>query len=374
MFFYIGDKTPFNNLKQVDELLFIDEGWDTASINDIKVWYKGYSTECTISDNLEKIYNGYKPAGKWCMITQLNQEYDIFHGPLRGFPIYKSGDQRASFWLEGFEIEVYEHDYTNLVGELTLNEAVDQITDILQNNVINFYRYNKIPRINVLYSAGLDTLTSWVVLDSITKDYTLEIKPGPLNLIGKREYESDLFPFLNSHWGYRISNYYKNKNWYLTGFYGERIHFREVDNSHVVANHLGTTVKDSLTEDDYLYWFMQRPECELNPYPTLKTEHEVKMWCYGKIFYDYQMWHLDNNFHFSPMCDINISKVMLKLSISDIATNQKNGTIQQKIVEKLNPDMLSILAPYKNSKNVWENYAKNFPNLKHRFKDNLMRP
>lgn len=371
MFFYIGNKSPFSSLNQVHERLWIDDGWYPAQIHNRKIWYKGYSTECRLKDNISNILDGYKPAGKWIVITD---KYEIYHPVLRGFPVYEHEDSLTTFWLPDYTMKLYDNEQPVNNSPIIFDDAASGITDCLLENIENFFRYNELSeRINMIFSAGLDTLTVWTALNHVTKDYNLFINPKIYKNVGTIDYETDLFPFLKSHFGYEVNNFYKKLNWHITGFYGERTLLREVDTAHIVANHLGVKVIDVLTENDYLYHFMRRPSSLINNHPTYKSELMVKKACYNKIFYDNQMWHLDNNFTFSPLQDIRMSKIVYRMSINDIVENQKNGTIQRKIIEKLNPDMLSILARYKNYGDMWKGFNNNFSKLEHNFRNNLVK-
>ena len=64
MFFFIGDNLPLTSLEKVENRLYLDKGWSNTD----GIWYKGYSTDCKLADNLDNILQGYQPAGKWCVI------------------------------------------------------------------------------------------------------------------------------------------------------------------------------------------------------------------------------------------------------------------------------------------------------------------
>lgn len=63
------------------------------------------------------------------------------------------------------------HKFTNL----SLEEASKYINEILEENIKNFLNYNKIEKLNVLFSAGIDTLTVWSIVDNLGLDYNLHI-------------------------------------------------------------------------------------------------------------------------------------------------------------------------------------------------------
>lgn len=370
MFFYIGNSSPIQALNKVTDSLYLDDGWTLTD----NIWYKGYSTDCKLSEKLHDIIKGYQPAGKWCVI----HENKVYHPVLRGFPLYITADNDGltNIKFEGSSTCLYDVPPTPTdYDTLTLDEASVIIGDLLLENTINFYKYNDIQEMNVLYSAGLDTLTSWAVLDSYTKNYILTAHVPTVNdnsfekWMGRvREYESDLIDKVSTdYWGYGVSSFYKDTNWYLTGYYAETIQFRDGEAINALANYKGKRIDKLANKKDYLYWFLKRPNV-VSKYKDSMTvyqdEKELKDFLYGTIYYDHQMWHLDNNLTFSPFFDIRIPNTMMRLSIEDITKNCTTGIIQRKIVERFNPQFLSLLSDYKNEKDVWGNFKKNWANIK----------
>jgi hypothetical protein len=368
MFFFIGDTPPLDSLQKVDARLYLDKGWS----NQGPIWYKGYSTECKLSDSLQSILQGYQPAGKWCVIH--NEK--VHHPKLRGFPFYKSNNNQTNLNIDGYGSISCTLEAKLSNESLSLDEASIIIGDILLENTKNFFKYNDIKEMNVLYSGGLDTLTSWAVLDNVTKNYILDIyvpkeADKDLSLHHKRgrirEYTSDLIEKVsNDNWGYDISSVYKNNNWYLTGYYAEMIQFRDAEAIHALANYKNKYIDELAKPHEYLYWFLKRPI--LDKYKktmlTFTDDGDLKKYLYNTIFVDYQMWHLDNNMTFNPFFDIRITDTMMKLSIDDITINAMNGTIQKNIVKRFNSQLLSILSNYKNEKSVFSNFRKNFGSIK----------
>jgi hypothetical protein len=383
MFFYIGDNCPINSMKQVQPRLFLDEGWSHLD----GIWYKGYSTDCKLSESLFDILNGYQPAGKWCAI--FNDK--VYHPVLRGFPIVESGDNKTNLKLEGFQLNIYEIVPFEEDSELSLDEVSDRIGDILIENTSNFFKYNNITDITVVFSAGLDTLTAWTLVDQVTKDYTLSIHvpdsqqhaisiPGSeqdkldiylssderiKRFLGtEREYESDLTRHADqNYWGYQHACMYKENNWNATGYYAEVYTYRDGEAINAIANYQGKRIDKLASEDEYLYWFLKRPnivERYKDSMMQFKNEEELKKFLWGTVWFDHQMWHLDNNMFFSPFADLRIIKMVSRLSVKDITHCCVTGQIQKNIVKRFRPDLLPLLSDYKNAKDIWGNFRANF--------------
>lgn len=364
MFFYIGQDCSIKSVDKVADNLFLDKGWKCQNINNINYWYKGYSTECVLEDRISYIIDDYKPNGKWAVISESG---DLYYPILRGFPVYKNKHgTKTNIPLPNLDVDNYNTFKMTKVTNLSLEEASKHINEILTENIKNFLNYNKIEKLNVLFSAGIDTLTVWSIVDNLGLDYNLHITtPKSKNLFGvKQEYESDLIDLCRQKfWGYKMTSCYVKENWYITGFYSERVQLREVSQGHVIANYMNKKLCEISNKSDYLYYFLQRPNSKVNNYPKYDNEQDVLDWCNESVFYDHQMWHIDNNYHFSPFNDLRITEVMNQLSLTDIVSNALNATIQKNIINYNRPDFLQLLSDYKNEGPVWANYRKNFSKI-----------
>jgi hypothetical protein len=365
MFFYIGKESPITSLTQVQENLFLDQGWNESN----GIWYKGYSTECRLKDSLTDIIDGYQPAGKWCVIFD-NQ---IYYPKLRGFPVYANGDQKTNLKLVGYEPEFYKVvQMPKMEPALSLDEASILIGDILVENTKNLYKYNDVSDMTSLFSAGLDTLTAWVVLDQVTQNYNFSLyTPTIDDLVDlrsfngtRRNYSSDLLDKVDDdYWGYFHANFYEELNWNITGYYAEVYTYRDGVAINAIANHHGKRIDELADETDYLYWFLKRPNI-VEQYKDSKmkfeNDHELKKFLWETIWYDHQMWHLDNNINFSPFADLRIPAVMNRMSVKDITYNSISGQLQRNIINRFRPDLMCLLSDYKNSQDIWKNFRENF--------------
>lgn len=365
MFFYIGSNCPIKSVIKVAENLFLDQGWSNQTHNNIKFWFKGYSTDCVLKENILQISKGYKPNGKYVVISE---DGTLYHSTLRPFPVYTSKDKqvKTNIPLPNLVSEIYSTNKIVKKTVLSLEEASQQINDILVENIKNFFTNNQIEKLNVLFSAGIDTLTVWSIIDNLGYDYNLHINTPKPNDIFRviEEYESDLINICRQNfWGYKMTSCFKKENWYVTGFYSERVQLREVSQGHTIANYLGKKLNEVPNTKDYLYYFLQRPSAKINNEPTFLSEQEVLDWCNDSVYYDHQMWHIDNNYHFSPFNDIRITEIINQLSLKDIISNSLNALIQKNIIQYHRPDFMCLLSKYKNEGNIWNNYRKNFSKI-----------
>jgi hypothetical protein len=363
MFFYIGDYCPITALTQVEFKLFLDQGWNQKS----GIWYKGYSTECVLEDSIYDIVNGYQPAGKYCVICN----GEVYHSVLRGFPLYSLGSNKTNIQLSGYDPAIYPSIPPQTESVLSLQEVSTLIGDILVENTENFYRFNDPVNMTALFSAGLDTLTAWAVIDQVTKNYTISIHLPNfkdrtfLEAMGaSRDYTSDLMDTVTKdYWGYHHACFYQKENWNITGYYAEVYTYRDGEAINAIANYHGKRIDELATETDYLYWFLKRPnivEKYKDSMLEFSDDGDLKKFLWSTIWYDHQMWHLDNNLMFSPFADIRIPELVNRMSVEDITRNCVTGQIQRNIVERFRPDLLSLLSDYKNEKDIWKNFRANF--------------
>lgn len=368
MFFYVGDDCPLK-LNQVEPQLFLDDGWNHKD----NIWYKGYSTECVLADNLLAIIDGWQPAGKYCVIYNKV----IYHPILRGFPLYSNDTSVTNLKLAGYYPVVYEtRSPPTDQSSLSIDEASVLIGDILVENTRNFYQFNDVDDMTVLFSAGLDTLTAWAVIDQVTKNYTLSYHvPNKndktlLDLLGtKRDYTSELIDHVSKeYWGYHHACFYREQNWNITGYYAEVYTYRDGAAINAIANYYGKRIDQFAKESDYLYKFLKRTtviDTFKNSHMVFGDETELKNFLWSTIWYDHQMWHLDNNLMFSPFADIRIPSIVHRLSVEDIGSNSVSGQIQRNIVDRFRPDIACLLSDYKNEGPVWDNFNLHFETVIH---------
>lgn len=359
MNFFIGDHTELTGFTQVAPRLFLDDGWENVD----NIWYKGYSTDCTLSQRLDDIVSGYQPAGKWCVI----QDGKIFHPVLRGFPVYAFEGNLTTLKLPNYNTVVYEATAVTEETELSVEEVSHLIGDILVENVENFYRYNNPKNMDLYFSCGLDTLTCWAIQDQVATDYNLILHLSSAKKFIP-EYNNDIIKSLTkTWWGHRQVTYKKSPTWTHTGFYAEAYTYRDIGAATGYMKFLGKeSLSDLVTEDDYYYGFIDRPRLveiynQYKDHVDASTPKKLKEHLWSTIWYDHQIWHLDNSMFFCPFADLRIPKLALRLPIDDLIRISVNGDIQRNIINRFAPEKLSLLSDHKNdSRNVWVNFKKNF--------------
>jgi hypothetical protein len=151
----------------------------------------------------------------------------------------------------------------------------------------------------------------------------------------------------------------------IVGFWGDEIMLRNPDHIDILAKTKGTTAKELVKPDDYMYKYLMKSNYELSSQYSRSSEavaHSIiKMW----LSSDFQMWHLDEHIHYSPYFDIRIYKVMRKLSVDDIIRHGLTACIQRKIIDLVNPKFNLLLSDQKNTEFNFVNYSKNKHEIPH---------
>jgi hypothetical protein len=363
MFFYIGKECEL--LQQADGCLFVDAGW----INCDNCWLKGYSTECDISKNIQAIIDGYQPRGIWALIHKSEGQYVVKHSELRGFPLFRNKDNDTTNIpnLNGFELVYCNVGWSIDHSELSLEEVVNRVTEILVENVEGVMKYNSVDTMTVLATGGLDSTVAWATIESVASYELVRCSPSD----STREYSSPLIQYMNTnHWSYGIINLYDKINWNLTGFAAEAMTIRRPDMFNTICRFNGTTVDSSVTSNDYMYYFMQRPSWKKIFEEQTQVYTNLREKLLSQIDVDYYMWHIDYNFHVSPFYDKRIAETCVRLRMEDLIENCKNGIVEKLVLQKIRPDFLSLISRYKNYGRVMKNFDENFATLQLKGFDN----
>jgi hypothetical protein len=341
MFYYIGNQC--NLLEQVDTGLFLDKGWSQHN----SAWYKGYSTECNLSENIDNILNGYKPKGIWCVIS----DNRVYQPNLCSFP---------------------DNGFTNLhevarVGDfLELNNSinsmdivVDNVTTMLVESCQGYARYNS-DILNIWCTGGLDSVLLLAICEKANVPYNLYAHKSSFS--SHVEYESNLTKHVKREFpNYSFLSLFVNKTVLATGYGGDNYFCRHPVQINMLANSLGSTALEIVKPYHYSYPYLHKHKFQdiVNPYTTeeelkKKLLHQIQIW--------HSVWHIDNTITFTPYHDVDLFKMVLTLPLHELIDASLDGTIQKKAIEKCNPELLSLVDEQKNTalggKNLFNNLER----------------
>jgi hypothetical protein len=344
MFFYIGNEC--NLLEQVDIGLFLDKGWSQHN----SVWYKGYSTECKLSENIDNILSGYKPKGIWCVISSVEGIYKVYHPELCNFP------------SNGF---TNLYDNTASGNRLELNQYINSM-DVVVDNVVSMlvdtcqgYVNNNIDTLNIWCTGGLDSVLLLAICEKANIPYNLYAHKSSYS--SHVEYDTNLTKHVKHEFpNYSFISLFADKTVLATGYGGDNYFCRHPVQINLLANSLGKTVVDVAKTHHYVYPYLRKQS--LQNITTSLSEEEVKQRLLYQIQIWYSVWHIDNTITFTPYQDIDLFKMILTLPIHELIEASLDGTIQKKAIEKCNPELLSLVDGQKNTilggKNLFNNLER----------------
>jgi hypothetical protein len=327
------------------------------------------------------IYYGARPSGIWTVIEQHSDGHVLLSPTYRPYPLYTKDKVSTNLPLDDFELQ-----QTSIVVEeispdkITLDQAAEQILAILKENIQNILDNNKLGKPKLMFSGGADSLSLWAILDSMTQDYVLHANDPDFEALSKvdaqtafkmfnqieRTYTNPFIELISKkYWGYELTGINDTPTAHIVGFWGDEVMLRNPDHVDMLAKHKGTTAKDLVKPEDYMYKYLMKSNYELSSQYSQSSEavtHQIiKMW----LSHDFQMWHLDEHVHYSPYFDIRIYSIMRKLSVDDILQHGITACIQRKIIALVNPKFNLLLSDQKNTEFNFVNYSKNKHEIPH---------
>jgi len=333
MFFYIGNECKL--LEQVDAGLFLDKGWTKVN----SVWYKGYSTECNLSENIDNILNGYKPKGIWCVISSVDAIHKVYHPKLCNFP------------SDGFT-NLYNnnvvHNYLTFNNTVnSLDTVFDNIVSMLVDTIHGYTKYNS-DTLNIWCTGGLDSVLLVAICEKAnvpynlyvdhTHSYTCNIRETNLIKHVKREFSN-----------YSFMSMFNERTTLATGYSGDSFFCRHPKQINLLANVLNLTAHDVVKPNQYVYTYLKRSMFSNMNNVLGITEEEAKTRILHGISEWWSVWHVDNTITFTPFHDEDLIRMVLTLPLQVLIDASSDGTIQKKAIEKCNPDFLLLVDNQKNT-------------------------
>jgi hypothetical protein len=327
----------------VHDNLFLDKGWRQDKVNDKLVWYKGYSTDCRLSDNLNSIIEGYQPRGIWCVITYHNQKYDVYHALLRGFPINQTRTTNLFGNEKNPEIDVPE-----ISEPKTFDEVVDGVISILSKNCLDFVKYNDEP-LNIWCTGGRDSMLLLAICEREKIPYNFYTHDKPKNRKIHKECDIKLSEHISTQYpNYAPVSIFSEPTVLLTGHQGDNFMCRLSSTIKLLANSIGKTPRDLIKPNQYSGFHMSTSVFSHLSESITKVndvKHEIMM----EIIGGHNVWHIDNTITFTPFYDVELPKLILSLDVETLIDAGLNGSIQLRAIEKCCPEIKILLQPQKNT-------------------------
>lgn len=352
-----------------------DNGWTIKTINGKNVLYKGYCDTEILDNIIEKILYFPTPIydGNFCCFV-INEDFiQIKTDTHRNFPLYYNEKEITN--VKNLKNQIYTNElviidsyfdfkinkYKNFekvdTSTLSEQEIIEKIDNILEKKIKFVLSNTRMPK-KIFLSGGLDSLLV----------YSYAVKYTEIEIIKGEHFEFDYFwlknhGYLSRNWSYKQMCHYKEPTFLLVGTPGDEFMLRGPETVNMYCQVNNINVLDLLTKKDFencyhKMYFLQEKNIKIFSKKIFKLQKN-KQYCYNYIcnwlMNDFQHFHLGNTITFTPLRDIKILQLMLKLPL-DIAIKQiMDGYVTKKLIEKNDSNLLKYISKYKNTNNHMEN-------------------
>ena len=353
-----------------------DTGWKHTRRFGLDILYKGYADSAPLESLLEQIITQGDPVltGNFCAIVTCDGSLQIQTDRYRGFPIYIGQHninnlvpQDRTAWTD--QLITVDRDLTviqtqfNAIGEidvspLSLTDALDQVHDILTRKTQQFLNHNTLP-LKVFLSGGVDTMLVYSYLVAAGAEF---------ELIDYDLLEHDYFWRANSHaitkhWAYQQTHHWREPCVLASGTPGDEFMLRNPVSGDFYLRHFETSVNEEITprhmQHDYVQ--LEKNQEKLNNQPALLNSIEQlhRELC-NIMLNDWQHWHLGNTLHWTPLRDLDVLKIIMRLSLSDAVRQIVHSSFSQSLIERNLPGGTRFLSCQKNSGPAMKNLNELF--------------
>ena len=369
MFFSISLNQCNNFAKhwQVDNIhVDTDNGWESQDINGQLFIYKGYTDQGTLDQQLTSA--DHLTLGNFCIIVvdRALKKIRIVADRYRSFPIYfENGHQvnnlvplAATVWTDSileldFELTATEHK-VDVIGtldstEISYESALDQIHKILVDKTQQFLNSNTLP-LKVYLSGGVDTLLV----------YSYLVNAGAVfELVDYDHIEHDYFWRENDHlikqnWGYKQLHHWREPCVLASGTPGDEFMLRSPTTANMYLSRHNTSIPQLLE---------QRPDClhysYFRKYMDLfeqQNKQDTSDWAICNILLnDWQHWHLGNTLTWTPLRDLEIIKILLRLPVPHAINQIMDSEFSRCLIERNVTGATRLISDQKNTGPVLKN-------------------
>ena len=353
-----------------------DMGWEITQRLGVKILYKGYADSAALYTLLEDIICQRTPKllGNFCVIAQVDGSLQIQTDLYRSFPIYISDHDINNLvrtdhvaWTDSLitmdrDFDVVEHKFDVIgdidISELSIDHALDQVHDILMTKTREFLSHNQLP-LKVFLSGGVDTMLV----------YSYLVAAGAVfELLDYDHLEHDYFWRNNSHlltenWGYQQTHHWKIPCMLASGTPGDEFMLRNPVSADFYLRHSDTTLSQLIhpchMQHDYVK--LEKNQQKLNNQPLLlPSRRDLHRYLCNIMVNDWQHWHLGNTLHWTPLRDLDIFKIIIRLPLKDAVEQIVDNRFSRLLIERNLPGGSGLLSKQKNTGPVLQNLNELF--------------
>ena len=387
MFFSINS-TPLGNFPNHIQLgklyLNTDNGWTTVDVNNGVAVYKGYVNDVAIGSAVDDIIQNPEPYldGNFCLIyfDYSTKLISIKHNLYRSFPLYYGQSvtnlvaQDNTVWGNG--VITVDQDlsvtYTKFdpVGSIDLSllsesDVVDRIYKRLSNRVQQFLSHNTLP-LKVFLSGGVDSMLVFSFIKQFTNNYQLQTAEHcdfDEFWCNNRNYIEE------NYWSYTQIHHWRQPCVLSSGAPGDEFLLRSPTTANLFLMGQGTNIPALLSKPSlHQKYFLKEKHLKLFNQQLLDEKNQ-QLIRYQKTLYahlcnanlnDWQHWHLGNTLTYTPLRDLEIFKLLLRLPYDSAVGQILDSRISIELIKRNDPDLVQYLSTDKNTNslsNMW-NYLQ----------------
>jgi len=358
--------------------IYVDAGWTLAARGDHTVLYKGYADTGTMEVLLNTIVDQQEPEllGNFCAIVfdPATNTLQIKTDRYRSFPIYVTDNEEITnlepqawtVWSNALitvdqNLRVTQEKF-NLIGPIdlepiTLEQALAQIDFILAERTKGFLQHNTLP-VRAFLSGGVDSLLVYSYLQRFTDNY---------ELVKCNHVDYDRFWLMNSgtlkeNWGYTQIHHWVEPCVLTSGAPGDEYMLRSPTTIDMLLKFNGVQMTDLLDQPEWKDClhaeYFRRPKNYQIFQEQQVAVRDPRILCWNMcniVANDWQHWHLGNTLTWTPLRDLEIFKILLRLPIKDQLGQMMNSSISRALIERNGPGLTGLISDQKNSGNPLSN-------------------
>ena len=352
-----------------------DNGWQSHEHECMLFIYKGYTDQGRLDQQVLTVNK--TTLGNFCVIAidRAQKTIKLITDRYRSFPIYYEQLQRitnltplvCTAWTNSvveldFDLQVTEHK-VDVIGQFDLSElayesAIEQVDNILFEKTKQFVASNNLP-LKVFLSGGVDTLLVYSYLVRAGADF---------ELIGYGHVDHDYFYRENSHliksfWGYSQIHHWQQPCVLASGAPGDEFMLRSPTTANLFLLRNSTSIPHLLEKYPNCFhhpYFSREKHTKLFESQQSATQN-VSDWALCNIVTnDWQHWHLGNTLTWTPLRDLEIFKILLRLPLTHAIDQIMNSEFSCQLIERNAPGATRFLSDKKNTGAALKNLNRLF--------------
>lgn len=377
MFFNIGHE-PLENYPCHWQLgsfsVSTDQGWQHTTLGTAEILYKGYADSDSLDRLLEQIVFQAEPrlTGNFCALVLINNTLQIQTDRYRGFPLYIGNGVNNliptshTAWTDSLlvvhsDLSVTENKFDAIgainTDPLTLDQALDEITNLLDQKVVSFLQHNHLP-IRAFLSGGVDSMLVYSFLRKHTNNF---------ERVNCSHVDYDYFWLKNSgditkFWAYNQIHHWIDPCVLTTGSPGDEFMMRSPTTADLFLKYHGIKISELLTQPEwenslhYKYFLREKHVQIFEQQKSSSNSLQELHWDLCNIIVnDWQHWHLGNTLTWTPLRDLDIFKIILRLPMDVIISQVMDSKLSIQLIERNCPGLSRALSDCKNANNVLAN-------------------